>query len=158
MNLNNNRTNSNNNVGGRDCGAMPETATAETGPRGICCPARSEINQPSLSSSPVDRQAKRPKRIGYLFEKTFTIENLHKAYQVARSGKRNYRTWQRIKFIRKHSMFKFRRYAKRRKINSLVSLIGHAKGTGSASYLRKILEEYDLTDAIPRRSMKWLST
>lgn len=391
MNLNNNRTNSNNNVGGRDCVSTPETAWAETGNRGICCPARSEIIKPSLSSSSVDRQAKRSKRVGYLFKKTFTIENLHKAYLVARDGKRSkratmkfdinlgaeiqalhdelhsgtykpkpyvqffvyepkqriisapafrdlvvqhciyaaiydlfdrgfidqsfacrkgggthrasnytqremrryspcqyyakldikkffyridrlilrkqferkikderfvdlmclfanmsgdkgipignllsqiyaliylnpldhfikrtlkiksyvryvddfiaigltldqakrfkamcerfladalkldlshwhiqplkkginfvgYRTWNKIKFIRKHSMYKFKRYAKRRKINSLISLIGHAKGTGSIGYLRAILDNYNLTGIIPKRSMRWLNT
>ena len=45
MNLNNNRTNSNNNVSGRDCDSKPETATVDTGIRGIQCPANSEINE-----------------------------------------------------------------------------------------------------------------
>lgn len=88
-----------------------------------------------------------------------SLELSHWHIQPIRKGINfvGYRTWQRIKFIRKHSMFKFRRYAKRGKISSLASLIGHAKVTGSAGYLRSILDDHNLTDAIPTRSMKWLS-
>ncbi|QDF29000.1 reverse transcriptase/maturase family protein [Halarcobacter anaerophilus] len=93
MNLNNNRTNSNNNVGGRDCESKPETAMVDTGFRGVCCPALSEINTlKSLSSSNIESQTKTSKRIGYLFDKTFTVDNLYEAFLVARKGKRNKRT------------------------------------------------------------------
>ena len=36
VNLNNTRTNSNNNVGGRDCNFKPDTTKVETGNTGIC--------------------------------------------------------------------------------------------------------------------------
>lgn len=89
MNLNNNRTNSNNNVGGRDCISIPETTKVDTGNRGIYCPTNSEINHGSLLSSFIENQTSlKSKRIGYLFERTFTMENLYDAYLIARSGKR----------------------------------------------------------------------
>jgi len=87
LNLNNNRSNSNNNVGGRDCIANPEISNDNTGNRGICCPAISEINQGAFLSSNVKNQST-SKRVGNLYNKTFTLENLHKAYLIARKGKR----------------------------------------------------------------------
>ena len=76
VNLNNNRTNSNNNVGGRDSTSKPETAMVDTGSTGICCPAISEIKkETSISSSlTVEGQAvsKKSKRIGFL-KKTFMM-------------------------------------------------------------------------------------
>ena len=88
MNLNNNRTNSNNNVGGRDCISKPETTMVDTGNRGVYCPCKTEIkNDKSLLSSNVENQTK-SKRIGYLFEKAFTKENLYDAFLDARKGKR----------------------------------------------------------------------
>jgi len=91
MNLNNNRTNSNNNVGGRDCISKPETTVVDTGNRGVCCPAISEIkNEESLLSSSVENQTK-SKRVGFLFEKAFSRENLYSAFLDARKGKRSKR-------------------------------------------------------------------
>lgn len=91
MNLNNVRTNSNNNVGGRDCISKPETTMVATGDRGVCCPAISEIkNGTSLLSSKAEKQTA-PKRIGNLFEKAFCMENLYAAFLDARKGKRNKR-------------------------------------------------------------------
>jgi len=95
MNLNNNRTNSNNNVGGRDCISKPETTMVDTGNRGVCCPGITEIKiEDSLfSSSNVEKQtvSQNSKRIGHLFEKAFTMENLYLAYLDARKGKRKKR-------------------------------------------------------------------
>jgi len=87
LNLNNSRANSNNNVGGRDCIANPEISSDNTGNRGICCPAISEINQSAFLSSNAENQST-SKRVGNLYDKTFTLENLHEAYLIARKGKR----------------------------------------------------------------------
>jgi len=88
MNLNNNRTNSNNNVGARDSISKLETTQVDTRNTGIYCPAISEIkNEESLLSSNVENQTK-SKRIGYLFERAFNKENLYNAYLDARKGKR----------------------------------------------------------------------
>ncbi len=92
MNLNNNRTNSNNNVGGRDSISKLETTKVDTRKRGVCCPGKTEIkNEESLLSSSVENQTK-SKRIGYLFGKAFTQENLYAAFLDARKGKRVKRT------------------------------------------------------------------
>lgn len=95
MNLNNARNNSNNNVGGRDCKSKPETTRnfkkVDTGFRGVYCPAISEIKKDkSLLSNKIENQtkSKKSKRIGFLFEKTFTLENLYEAFLIARKGKR----------------------------------------------------------------------
>lgn len=93
MNLNNNRTNSNNNVGGRDSFSKPETTMVDTGETGIYCPAISEIKQKTNLSSRLnlERQtvSQKSKRIGFLFEKTFTMQNLYDAFLVARNDKRS---------------------------------------------------------------------
>jgi len=42
-----------------------------------------------------------------------------------------YRTWKSKKFIRKYSLYKFRKKVKQNKQESVVSLLGHAKNTNS---------------------------
>ena len=91
MNLNNYRSASNNNVGGRDCISIPETTKVETGNRGICCPAKSEILHKSILFSSNAENQTTSKKIGYLFKKTFTVENLYNSYLIARKGKRKKR-------------------------------------------------------------------
>jgi len=93
MNLNNSHSNSNNNVSSRDSISKLETTKVDTRNTGIYCPAISEINEyDSLLSKVTENQtSSKSKRIGYLFEKTFTIENLYQAFLTARAGKRNKR-------------------------------------------------------------------
>lgn len=62
-----------------------------------------------------------------------------------------YRTWQNYKLVRKHSMYNFRRACKKEKIESIVSLIGHAKETKTIEYYKKILTEYNLINKIPSK-------
>lgn len=50
-----------------------------------------------------------------------------------------YRTWQSKKFIRKFSLYKFFRMVKQAKLQSIVSIAGHAKNTASLSYMMKRL-------------------
>jgi len=52
-----------------------------------------------------------------------------------------YRTWQDKRFIRKYSLYKFKRSLKRGKQESIVSLLGHAKKTNSLPYLLRIIKE-----------------
>ena len=92
LNLNNNRTNSNNNVGLRDCVSEPETAMADTGNIGVYCPAISEINgEGGLLSNSVENQSRATKKRGNLYEAAFSIENLYEAFIDARKGKRKKR-------------------------------------------------------------------
>lgn len=62
-----------------------------------------------------------------------------------------YRTWATRRFIRKHSIFKFRRAAKKRLLESVVSTMGHARKTHSLGSLsRHLLENhYDLYLRLP---------
>ncbi|MBN2895065.1 MAG: group II intron reverse transcriptase domain-containing protein [Campylobacterales bacterium] len=88
LNLNNARTNSNDNVGGRDSISMPDAPDGDTGKRGMCCPAVSEINPAASCSRTTEARRRNPKRHGALFECAFTIENLYSGYIDARKKKR----------------------------------------------------------------------
>ncbi len=68
-----------------------------------------------------------------------------------------YRTWKSVKFVRKHSMYKFRKACKKSKIESITSLIGHAKGTATLPYFKKLLIEHNILNQIPKRSQVCLS-
>ena len=50
-----------------------------------------------------------------------------------------YRTWRGRRFIRKYSLHKFNRKVKRQKLQSVVSLLGHARRTQSLRYMLGII-------------------
>ena len=52
-----------------------------------------------------------------------------------------YRTWQSYKLIRKYSLYKFKKCVQKRKIQSIISLLGHAKDTISIKYMLNIIKE-----------------
>lgn len=52
-----------------------------------------------------------------------------------------YRTWASKRFIRKHSLYKFKRAAKRNRLESVVSILGHARHTHSHHHLVSTLKE-----------------
>ena len=52
-----------------------------------------------------------------------------------------YRTWRRARFIRKYSLYKFRRAVKRGKKESVISLLGHAKRTHSLGFMWRMIRE-----------------
>ncbi len=91
LNLNNNRSNSNNNVGFRD--SYPKILKKNIGDnRDIL--SRLSQNMQFLFFFLVEKSKIRKenmKRFGNLFDSTFTIENLYEAYLSARKGKRNKR-------------------------------------------------------------------
>ena len=51
-----------------------------------------------------------------------------------------YRTWASRRFIRKHSLFKFSRFAKAGKLESIASILGHARRTHSLKSLIQSLQ------------------
>ena len=51
-----------------------------------------------------------------------------------------YRTWQRVRFIRKHSLFNFSRAVKSERRDSIISILGHSRRTGSFRYLMNTLQ------------------
>jgi RNA-directed DNA polymerase len=65
-----------------------------------------------------------------------TIQKIRKGVNFC-----GYRIWRSLTFIRKHSLYKFRRAVKRGRQESIVSLLGHAKHTNSLFYMLKILKE-----------------
>lgn len=52
-----------------------------------------------------------------------------------------YRTWRSKRFIRKYSLYKFKRMVQKQNYQAIVSLLGHAKNTNSINYMLKILKE-----------------
>jgi retron-type reverse transcriptase len=66
-----------------------------------------------------------------------------------------FRTWRGKKFIRKHSLFKYTKMIKRGKIQSAVSILGHAKRTNSLSYLFNITRKHNALLQIPKSCRKW---
>lgn len=52
-----------------------------------------------------------------------------------------YRTWASKRFIRKHSLYKFKRATKRDRLESAVSILGHARRTHSLNHLISTLKE-----------------
>ena len=63
-----------------------------------------------------------------------------------------YRTWRSRRFIRKHSMFRLSRSAKKNQIASVVSILGHAQHTSSHKHLINNLKEkhHDLFCRLPK--------
>jgi retron-type reverse transcriptase len=51
-----------------------------------------------------------------------------------------YRTWQRVRFIRKHSLFNFTRAMTNDRPQSVISILGHARKTGSFRHLMATLQ------------------
>lgn len=63
-----------------------------------------------------------------------------------------YRTWRSTRFIRKHSLRSFTRSARRGRMASVVSILGHARHTGSLRHLLTTLKEHfhDLSVRLPQ--------
>ena len=89
------------------------------------------------------------------------LEFSHWQIQKIRKGINfvGYRTWKSVKFVRKHSLYKFKKSVIRKKVASIVSIIGHAKGTKTLSYFKRILQALmpDYKNLIPNRSVKCLN-
>jgi len=84
----------------------------------------------------------------------FLFDNLHLEYSRTtiapiRRGVNfvGYRTWASRRYIRKHSLYNFRRAIRDRRIESMISLIGHARHTSSLRHmLEKIPKEITYED------------
>jgi len=61
-----------------------------------------------------------------------------------------YRTWQGRRFIRKHSLYRYRRAVRKGNLDSIVSHLGHAVKTQSYPYMiQQLGERYDLYRLLP---------
>jgi len=109
------------------------------------------------------------KRIGHLFEQAFTPDALYQAWQDASHGKRSKRAT--LEFARnlgpnldalhqelhagsyRPQPYTFTQSAKRGALESVVSILGHAKHTASLRHLLTTLKanHHDLFDRIPPR-------
>ena len=49
-------------------------------------------------------------------------------------------------------MYKFKRAIKKGKIESIISLVGHAKGTATLRYFKRLLIEFSLLEKLPKRT------
>jgi len=68
-----------------------------------------------------------------------------------------YRTWKSVKLVRKHSIYKMKKAIKKLKVESIISLIGHAKGTGTIAYYLRLLIEFRVLILLPKRSVACLN-
>jgi hypothetical protein len=62
-----------------------------------------------------------------------------------------YRTWRSTRFVRKHSLYTFTQSAKRGLLESMISILGHAKNTASLRHLLTTCKEkhHDLFNRLP---------
>jgi len=65
----------------------------------------------------------------------WTIQKIKKSINFV-----GYRTWRSAKFVRKHSMYKFRKALMSEDISSLGSCVGHAVGTATMKYYRDMVQ------------------
>lgn len=63
------------------------------------------------------------------------------AYEVYDLISEGQKMWRSVTFIRKYSLYKFRRAVKAGKQESINSLLGHAQSTNSLSYMLKMIKE-----------------
>jgi len=63
-----------------------------------------------------------------------------------------YRTWRTTKFVRRHSIITFKRSVKNFNINSITSLLGHAKHSATLFFYSKYLLKNKILTQLPKRS------
>jgi RNA-directed DNA polymerase len=82
-------------------------------------------------------------RIVAFLKDTLGLELSKSTIQKVRKGVNfcGYRTWRSKVFIRKHSLYKFRKSVRGEQQESAVSLLGHAKHTNSLGYMLKMIKE-----------------
>lgn len=62
-----------------------------------------------------------------------------------------FRVWQSHKLVRKHTMFKFKKYCKAGRLDSVISALGNAFNTQSFKYYLKIAKTYDVFEELPTK-------
>lgn len=75
----------------------------------------------------------------------FTIAKVNKGVNFV-----GFRTFRKTRFIRKHSMYNFKRVINRNKINSIISILGNAKHTASYKYLLGLIKQPEIIKQIYR--------
>lgn len=89
----------------------------------------------------------------------FLRDSLHlelSKYAIAASARGvnfvGYRTWRSTRFVRKHSLYTFTQSAKDGRLESAISILGHATNTASMAHLLTTLKDnhHDLFDRLPQ--------
>lgn len=83
----------------------------------------------------------------------FSIEPLARGINFV-----GYRMWRKTRFIRKHSLRQFSCAAKKSKLQSVISILGHARQTGSFRHLLTTLKDnhHDLFNRLPKTHRRHL--
>ena len=92
--------------------------------------------------------------------KNLNLELSHWCIQKIKKGINfvGYRTWRRVKFVRKHSIIKFKKAVKTGDKKAISSLIGHASHSSSISFYIKYLQENNKLNLLTRKeTIKWQS-
>ena len=82
-------------------------------------------------------------KIVRFLQETLNLELSHYSLHKIKRGINfvGYRTWQRVRFIRKHSLFNFSRAVRAGQRDSIISILGHSRKTGSFRHLMAVLLE-----------------
>jgi retron-type reverse transcriptase len=78
----------------------------------------------------------------------FTLQRVRRGLNFV-----GYRTWRSTRFVRKHSLYTFTQAAKRAAMQSVISILGHARRTASFRHLLSTLKDHhhDLFNRLPSR-------
>lgn len=79
-----------------------------------------------------------------------TIQKIRKGINFV-----GYRTWVSKRFIRKYSLHKYRRMLYRNKLDSVMSILGHAKYTNSINYMVSLIDTKELKYKINNILHRW---
>jgi len=82
----------------------------------------------------------------------WTIQKIKKSINFV-----GYRTWRSVKFVRKHSMYKFKKAVIGAKVTAISSCVGHAVNTASLSYYKKILASQPKQVILPKGVLRCLN-
>jgi hypothetical protein len=82
----------------------------------------------------------------------WTIEKISKGINFV-----GYRTWKSKKFVRKHSLYKFRKALANKEVLSIISGIGHAVKTATVPYYRDMIIKFNLMALMPIGVIKCLN-
>ncbi len=65
-----------------------------------------------------------------------------------------YRTWRSVKFVRRHSVAKFKKAVKQSQLASVISLIGHAQHSATLVFYSHYLQQNNFLQNLPPRSIE----
>jgi len=82
----------------------------------------------------------------------WTIQKIKKSINFV-----GYRTWRSVKFVRKHSMYKFKKAVIGAKVPAVCSCIGHAVNTATMKYYKKILDDLPTPIILPKGAIRCLN-